>query len=213
HAPAWACVGSANAPSNHALVAGENPSSKSDGMLPYCLAPLTFPQHLAPSVTSVASRPGPAGAVVSAALGSPDRTWRSGGMKLSRQAPPTARLAVLAPPRRMRSRLVRPSAVLVGAAIASTVLTGCGASSSAPASSSPPATASAAMTGAPPSATTPAQPPAPARSATPQASPTAALPVAPGAGSQPQTQVRPRTDTPAFRNALADLWLAVTTGN
>ncbi len=29
HAPAWACVGSANAPSNHARVAGENPSSAS----------------------------------------------------------------------------------------------------------------------------------------------------------------------------------------
>ena len=47
-APAWACVGSANAPSNQARVAGENPSSApvsgdSSVMLPYCPAPPTFP--------------------------------------------------------------------------------------------------------------------------------------------------------------------------
>src|SRR5215472_8848948 len=49
-APAWACVGSANAPSNQARVAGENASSASavpvsgdsSAMLPYCPAPLTF---------------------------------------------------------------------------------------------------------------------------------------------------------------------------
>ena len=50
-APACACVGSANAPSNQARVAGENPSSASpvpvsgdsSAMLPYCPAPPTFP--------------------------------------------------------------------------------------------------------------------------------------------------------------------------
>jgi hypothetical protein len=39
------------------------------------------------------------------------------------------------------------------------------------------------------------------------------MPVAPGAGTLPQTRAFPRTDSVAFRNAMADLWLAVTTGN
>jgi hypothetical protein len=39
------------------------------------------------------------------------------------------------------------------------------------------------------------------------------LPVAPGAGALPQTRARPRTTSVAFRNAMDDLWLAVTTGN
>ena len=39
------------------------------------------------------------------------------------------------------------------------------------------------------------------------------MPVAPGAGALPQTRAFPRTDSAAFRNAMADLWLAVTTGN
>ncbi len=53
-------------------------------------------------------------------------------------------------------------------------------------------------------------------SATPRATASAspsALPVAPGAGALPQTRAFPRTDSAAFRNAMADLWLAVTTGN
>ena len=37
--------------------------------------------------------------------------------------------------------------------------------------------------------------------------------MAPGAGVLPQTRAFPRTDSAAFRNAMADLWLAVTTGN
>src|SRR5262249_21243071 len=49
-APAWACDGSANAPSNQARGAREHPSSpspgmlggESSGMLPYCPDPLTF---------------------------------------------------------------------------------------------------------------------------------------------------------------------------
>ena len=58
----------------------------------------------------------------------------------------------------------------------------------------------------------------PAATATPRATATAtaspaALPVAPGAGALPQTRAFPRTDSAAFRNAMADLWLAVTTGN
>ena len=43
--------------------------------------------------------------------------------------------------------------------------------------------------------------------------PPSAVPVAPGAGALPQTRAFPRTDSAAFRNAMADLWLAVTTGN
>ena len=58
----------------------------------------------------------------------------------------------------------------------------------------------------------------PSASATSSASasasePPSAVPVAPGAGALPQTRAFPRTDSPAFRNAMADLWLAVTTGN
>ena len=59
-----------------------------------------------------------------------------------------------------------------------------------------------------------------AKSASPSASATSsasaspsAVPVAPGAGALPQTRAFPRTDSAAFRNAMADLWLAVTTGN
>jgi len=130
-------------------------------------------------------------------------------MKLSRQAPLAMRPAVIGRPGPVRPGPMRASVVLA-AVVAGAVLTGCGASS-------PSATASVARTGASPSATaaaqTPTPTPTPTRSATPQASPTAALPVAPGAGARPQTQVRPRTDSAAFRNAMADLWLAVTTGN
>jgi len=99
---------------------------------------------------------------------------------------------------------------LAAALIIATLLAGCGAGSPAP---TPPATkASATETGSPQT-----QPPArPAGSAVPQASATpspASLPVAPGAGARPQTPAFPRTDSAAFRNAMTDLWLAVTTGN
>ena len=108
--------------------------------------------------------------------------------------------------------------VPLGMLLTGAVLAGCG---SAPSASSPPAaTASATGTGSPSAAATSAGTATPAgsattptRSATPQASPTAALPVAPGAGARPQTQARPGTNSVAFRNAMADLWLAVTTGN
>jgi hypothetical protein len=99
---------------------------------------------------------------------------------------------------------------LAAALIATALLTGCGASSPAP---SPPAT-TASATG---TASTPTQPSAkPAGSAVPRASATpspAALPVAPGAGALPQTHTLPGTNSAAFRNAMADLWLAVTSGN
>jgi hypothetical protein len=88
------------------------------------------------------------------------------------------------------------------------LLAGCSASSP----SRPPAgPASVTATGSPP-----AQPATPPDSATPRAtatSPPASLPVAPGAGALPQTRVFPGTDSAAFRNAMADLWLAVTSGN
>jgi hypothetical protein len=109
--------------------------------------------------------------------------------------------------------------VPLGMLLTGAVLAGCG---SAPSASSSPAaaTAGATGTGSPSAAATQAGTATPAgsastptRSATPQASPTAALPVAPGAGARPQTQARPDTNSVAFRNAMADLWLAVTTGN
>ena len=62
----------------------------------------------------------------------------------------------------------------------------------------------------------PTQPAAPTDRATPRATVTASpvsLPVAPGAGALPQTRAFPRTASAAFRHAMADLWLAVTTGN
>ncbi len=94
--------------------------------------------------------------------------------------------------------------------VTAALLAGCGAGSPAP---SPSATrASATGTGSPRT-----QPPArPADSAVPQASatpPPAATPVAPGAGALPQTRAFPRTDSAAFRSAMTDVWLAVTTGN
>jgi len=100
--------------------------------------------------------------------------------------------------------------LLAAGLVTAALLAGCSAGSAAP---SPSATeASAPGTGSPGT-----QPSArPAGSAVPQASATpspASLPVAPGAGAQPQTRAFPRTDSTAFRNAMADLWLAVTSGN
>ena len=45
------------------------------------------------------------------------------------------------------------------------------------------------------------------------AAPASVRAVAPGAGRRPQTDAFPSTDSAAFRNAMADLWLAVTTGH
>lgn len=82
------------------------------------------------------------------------------------------------------------------AATAATAATGAGAAGAAGAN--PAATASAAGTASPGKPRPPARP--------------QALPVAPGAGSLPQTRQFPSTSSKAFRNAMTDVWLAVTTG-
>ncbi len=46
----------------------------------------------------------------------------------------------------------------------------------------------------------------------PKPPPPSALPVAPGEGSRAQTNAFPSTTSVAFKNAMHDLWLAVTTG-
>jgi len=92
--------------------------------------------------------------------------------------------------------------------VAAVLLAGCSGSSGPP---PPTAKASTAGTGSPSG-----RPASPAASATPHATASesaAALPVAPGAGGRAQTRAFPRTDSVAFRNAMGDLWLAVTTGN
>ena len=104
------------------------------------------------------------------------------------------------------------AAALLTAALLVTAapLAGCGAGSPAP---SPSATRASATGAASPQTQPPART---AGSAVPQASATpspASLPVAPGAGALPQTRTFPGTDSAAFRNAMTDLWLAVTTGN
>jgi hypothetical protein len=112
---------------------------------------------------------------------------RSDGMRLSRHLP----LALL---------------------VAGAMLAGCGSRSYAP---YPAATGSVTPRSVvtPAQAATPTQTARPAHRPTPAPSPAAAVPVAPGAGARPQTGVRPSTNSAAFRNAMADLWLAVTTGN
>jgi hypothetical protein len=92
--------------------------------------------------------------------------------------------------------------------VAAVLLAGC---SGSPGQPSPAAKASTAGTGSPS-----AKSASPASSATSRVSASAspsAVPVAPGAGALPQTRAFPRTDSAAFRNAMTDLWLAVTTGN
>jgi hypothetical protein len=102
-------------------------------------------------------------------------------------------------------------APLAAAVIAAVLLAGCGAGS--PPQSSPVAQSSAPATGQPPTAS----PSSPRASATPTPAPRptgpVALPVAPGAGALPQNRVFPSTHSTAFRNAMTDLWLAVTMGN
>ena len=96
--------------------------------------------------------------------------------------------------------------------VTATLLAGCGAGSPAP---SPPATRASA-TSQPTDRRRRSRPPGRSGSAVPQASATpspASLPVAPGAGALPQTRALPGTDSAAFRNAMTDLWLAVTSGN
>ncbi len=121
-------------------------------------------------------------------------------MRLSRRAPLTAVL----------------STAVLSATV--TLLAGCGASSSSGTPGQPSATVRASVGGAG-SPTSPgtggASTATPTASAAPQASASkspAALPVAPGAGALPQTHAFPSTHSVAFRNAMADLWLAVTSG-
>ncbi|HYX57864.1 MAG TPA: hypothetical protein VE888_02530 [Streptosporangiaceae bacterium] len=105
-------------------------------------------------------------------------------------------------------RLSRQSALVAAVSLAAGVLlTGCGGSPGPPPSA---VSSSAAGTGSPSAKSAP-----PAASVTPRATASAspsARPVAPGAGALPQTRAFPSTRTPAFDNAMADLWLAVTTG-
>jgi hypothetical protein len=106
-------------------------------------------------------------------------------------------------------RLSRQSALVAAVSLAAGVLlAGCGGSPGPPPSAAP---SSAAGTGSPSAKSAP-----PTASVTPRATasaPPSARPIAPGAGALPQTRAFPSTRTAAFDNAMADLWLAVTTGN
>ena len=106
-------------------------------------------------------------------------------------------------------RLSRQSALVATVSLAAgALLAGCGGSPGPPPSAAP---SSAAGTGSPSAKSAP-----PTASVTPRATastPPSARPVAPGAGALPQTRAFPGTRTAAFDNAMADLWLAVTTGN
>ena len=99
------------------------------------------------------------------------------------------------------SRRASLAAVVAAAAL----LAGCSAGSSPPSQVSTTGTARQST----------ATPSSPRASATPTPRPTGpvVLSVAPGAGKLPQNHVFPSTNSAAFRNAMADLWLAVTTGN
>ena len=106
-------------------------------------------------------------------------------------------------------RLSRQLALVAAPLVASVLLAGCG--GGAPSQPAPTARASVAGTGSPSAKSS-----SPSASATPRATASAspsAVPVAPGAGALPQTRALPGTRTAAFRNAMADMWLAVTTGN
>ena len=106
-------------------------------------------------------------------------------------------------------RLSRQSALVAAVSLAAGVLlAGCGGSPGPPPSAAP---SNAAGSGSPSAKSAP-----PTASVTPRATasaPPSARPVAPGAGALPQTRAFPSTRTAAFDNVMADLWLAVTTGN
>ena len=111
--------------------------------------------------------------------------------------------------RRRRVPAVVPTAAAAVAALAA-LLTSCSALSHPQATASKmsprPATTLQRATPTVPHTPTPAPKPTPVRPS--------ALPVAPpGAGSKPQTQVQPKTSSKAFKNAVHDIWLAVTTGD
>jgi hypothetical protein len=104
---------------------------------------------------------------------------------------------------------MRPSQRASAAAvvIAAALVAGCGASP-------PPAAQVTPSTPAPePSFSLPSSPVTSASASPRPSAPPTAVPVAPGAGALPQTRAFPSTHTAAFRDAMQDLWLAVTTGN
>jgi hypothetical protein len=100
------------------------------------------------------------------------------------------------------------SALLAAMVIVTALLTGCGAASS-------PATirVSVTKTGSQKSASPPTSSVTSAPASPKPSGPPIALAVAPGAGALPQTRAFPSTHSAAFRDAMQDLWLAVTTGN
>ena len=102
---------------------------------------------------------------------------------------------------------------LVAAVIAAALLAGCGASSS---SSAVPVNATKTEPSSGPPAASSPRPrrpgPGPPTPRVPARRPPTALPVAPGAGALPQTRALPSPNSAAFRAAMQDLWLAVTTG-
>ncbi len=97
---------------------------------------------------------------------------------------------------------------LASAVVGAVLLAGCGAGP-APVHPARTAQSAATVTSAPPTPSSTA-PSSPRPSAT---APPNALAFAPGAGDRPQTSAFPNTHSTAFRNAMTDLWLAVTTGN
>jgi hypothetical protein len=107
------------------------------------------------------------------------------------------------------------AAIVVAVLLAGGGLAGCG-SAAAPApqtATRPSAGATSAGATSAPSTRPPSDPPPRATPAIHHTGPPTALPVAPGAGAEPQTRTLPSTDSVAFRHAMTDLWLAVTTGN
>ena len=107
----------------------------------------------------------------------------------------------------LRLSRLAPLVATVSLAVA-VLLAGC---SDSPGQPPPAAKVSTAGTGSPSAKS--ASPGAGATSSVTASASPSAVPVAPGAGALPQTRAFPRTDAAAFRNAMADLWLAVTTGN
>ncbi len=107
-------------------------------------------------------------------------------------------------------RMAPRAGVAAVALTAVALLAGCSANSSpgAVASSRPAGTATRTTRTSSATSATEVVPPKPRPPAQLQA-----LPVDPGAGSRPQTQQFPSARSKAFRNAMTDVWLAVTTGN
>jgi hypothetical protein len=110
-------------------------------------------------------------------------------------------------------RIPRAGGALAVVAIAAPLLAGCG-SAATTAQASATKTAAATATAIPrPSSPRPGSSISAAPSAPRPSGPPTALPVAPGAGTLPQNSTFPSTDSAAFDHAMADLWLAVSTGN